>query len=74
MSELREGQRVQLSQTAPRYRRQMYAQSGYGTVRGFTGDRAFVEFDDGNRAYFMAGELEPAVEQIGMFAADVSAE
>ena len=67
MNELREGQRVQLSQAAPRHRREVFAQCGYATVRGFAGNRAFVEFDDGNHGYFLAGELEPAVEQIGMF-------
>jgi len=68
MNELREGQRVQLSQAAPRHRREIFLPCGFGTVRGFAGNRVFVEFDDGNRSWFLPSELEPAVEQIGLFA------
>ncbi len=68
MTELREGQRVQFSESAPRHRRQIFESCGCATVRSFANGRVWVEFADGNRGYFFQEELEPAVEQIGMFA------
>ena len=68
MSELHEGQRVQLNLAKmPAHRREVYARNGNGVVAGFVNERVWVEFDDGRRALFWIDELEPAVEQIGMF-------
>lgn len=75
MNELRDGQRVQLNLAAmSQARREIYARSGNGIVDGFRGERVWIQFDDGWRALFLPEEVEPAVEQISMFAADVSAE
>ena len=68
MTELHEGQRVQLNRFAmSSERREIYAGNGNGVVAGFRGERVWVKFDDGWRALFLAAEVEPAVEQIGMF-------
>jgi len=68
MNELREGQRVQLTlSTMMRERRDVYAGYSRGVVAGFHGERIWVKFDGGWRALFSATEIEPAVEQIGMF-------
>ncbi len=73
MTELREGQRVQLNLFAmSAWRREIYAGCGNGVVGGFHGERVWVKFDGDWRALFLAEEVEPAVEQLGMFAADVS--
>jgi hypothetical protein len=68
MEELREGQRVQLNlaQMAP-HRREVYAGSGPGKVAGFRDERIWLKFDNGWSALFSPEEVEPAVEQIGMF-------
>ena len=68
MEELREGQRVQLNlgQMSPA-RREIYAHNGNGIVAGFHEKRIWLQFDNGWRALFAPEEVEPAVEQIGMF-------
>ena len=68
--QLREGQRVQLNLEAMKpHRREVYSGQGPGVVTGLgMGERVWVLFDDGWNALFWTEEVQPAVEQIGLFA------
>ena len=62
---------LNLGQMSPA-RREIYAHNGNGIVAGFRDGRIWLKFDNGWSALFSPEEVEPAVEQIGMFGAEVS--